>query len=86
MIDLLFGIATLLFCVAVFIQIHKNYKIKKITSQSILWHVSTLIGLFMILIGHYLGGFWFSFFITVVNIFERITIIIQIKIYWVGET
>ena len=83
MIDILFGMATLIFSVTMFIQIHKNYKIKKITSQSMLWHVSTLVGLFMVLIGHYLGGFWFSFFITIVNIIERLVISIQIKIYWV---
>lgn len=81
-IDLLFGLATLIFSVTMFIQIHKNYKIKKITSQSMLWHVSSLIGLFLVLMGHYIGGFWFSFFITITNILERITIIIQIKIYW----
>lgn len=83
MIDLLFGMATLIFSITMFIQIHKNYKIKKITSQSMLWHVSTIVGLFMVLIGHYLGGFWFSFFITIVNIIERFVIVIQIKIYWV---
>lgn len=84
MIDLLFGMATLIFSVTMFIQIHKNYKIKKITSQSMLWHVSTLVGLFMVLIGHYIGGYWFSFLITITNIIERTVIIIQIKIYWVG--
>ena len=84
MIDLLFGMATLIFSATMFIQIHKNYKIKKIISQSMLWHVSTIVGLFMVLIGHYLGGFWFSFFITIVNIIERFIIVIQIKIYWVG--
>ena len=83
MIDLLFGIATLIFSITIFIQIHKNYKIKKITSQSMLWHVSTLVGLSMVLIGHYIGGFWFSFYITIVNIIERMIIVIQIKIYWV---
>lgn len=86
MIDFLFAIATLIFSVTMFIQIHKNYKIKKITSQSILWHISSLVGLFIVLVAHYIGGFWFSFFITIVNILERITIIIQIRIYWVGET
>lgn len=84
MIDFLFGVATVLFSLSMFIQIHKNYKIKKITSQSILWHITTLVGLFMILLGHYLGGFWFSFVITIVNIIERAIIIIQIKTYWVG--
>lgn len=84
MIDLLFGTATLLFSICICIQIYKNYKIKKITSQSILWHIFTLIGLFLVLIGHAIGGFWFSFCITVVNIIERAIIIIQIKIYWVG--
>lgn len=84
MIDLLFGIATLLFCISVCIQIHKNYKVKKVTSQSISWHLLTLIGLFMILIGHYMGGFWFSFFITIINIIQRAIIVIQIKMYWVG--
>ena len=82
MIDLLFGIATLIFSVTMFIQIHKNYKIKKITSQSMLWHVSSLVGLFMVLIGHYMGGFWFSFVVTISNIIERFIIIVQIKIYW----
>ena len=84
MIDFLFGVATVLFSLSMSIQIYKNYKIKKITSQSILWHVTTLIGLFMVLLGHYLGGFWFSFVITVVNMIERAIIIIQIKTYWVG--
>ena len=83
MIDLLFGIATLLFSICIFIQIYKNYKIKKITSQSMLWHISTLIGLILVLIGHAIGGFWFSFVITIVNIVERAIIIIQIKMYWV---
>lgn len=83
MIDLLFGIATILFSVSMTIQIYKNYKIKKITSQSTLWHITTLIGLFMILTGHYIGGFWFSFYITIVNIIERVIIVIQIKMYWV---
>lgn len=82
-IDFLFGLATLIFSVTMFIQIHKNYKIKKITSQSLLWHISSLVGLFIVLIAHYLGGFWFSFIITITNILERITIIIQIKMYWV---
>lgn len=84
LIDFLFGSATLLFCVTIFIQIHKNYKIKKITSQSILWHIFTLFGLVLILIGHGMGEFWFSFFITIINIFERLALVIQIKIYWVG--
>lgn len=84
MIDLLFGIATLIFSVTMLIQIHKNYKIKKITSQSMLWHISTLVGLSMVLIGHYMGGYWFSFFITIINIVERAIIITQIKMYWVG--
>lgn len=83
MIDYLFGIATLIFSVTMSFQIYKNYKIKKITSQSMLWHVSTIVGLFMVLIGHYLGGFWFSFIITIVNIIERFIIVTQIKIYWV---
>ena len=85
MIDILFGFATILFSVSITIQIYKNYKIKKITSQSMLWHITTLIGLFMILIGHFLGGFWFSFIVTIVNILERAIIVMQIKIYWVGE-
>lgn len=86
MIDLLFGTATLIFSICIFIQIHKNYKIKKITSQSILWHISTLIGLVLVLMGHGIGGYWFSFVITIVNIIERAIIIIQIRIYWVGDT
>lgn len=85
MIDLLFAIPTLIFSIAILIQIYKNYKIKKITSQSYLWHLSTLLGLMMILIGHYMGGYWFSFVITIVNIFERAILIIQIKKYWVGD-
>ena len=85
MIDILFGFATILFSVSITIQIYKNYKIKKITSQSMLWHITTLIGLLMILIGHFLGGFWFSFIVTIVNILERAIIVMQIKIYWVGE-
>ena len=83
MIDFLFGIATLLFCTTIFIQIHKNYKIKKITSQSMLWHVCSFFGLMLILIGHAIGGFWFSFCITIINLIERVIIIIQIRIYWV---
>ena len=83
MIDFLFGFATLLFCVTIFIQIHKNYKIKKITSQSLLWHFFTLIGLIFILIGHGMGEYWFSFSITIINIVERLILVIQIKIYWV---
>jgi len=81
-IDLLFGLATLIFSVTMFIQIHKNYKVKKITSQSMLWHVSSLVGLFLVLLGHYIGGYWFSFIITITNIIERMTLIIQIKLYW----
>jgi len=84
MIDLLFGIATLLFCFTISIQIFKNYKIKKITSQSMLWHVFTLVGLLLILVGHYFGGYWFSFYITIINMIQRAIIIIQIKTYWVG--
>ncbi|GAG86364.1 unnamed protein product, partial [marine sediment metagenome] len=79
MIDLLFGIATLLFCISISVQIHKNYKIKKITSQSILWHICTLTGLILILIGHGIGGYWFSFFITIVNIFQRLALVIQLR-------
>lgn len=84
MIDILFGVPTLIFSVAIFIQIYKNYKIKKITSQSYLWHLSTLVGLVMVLMGHYIGGYWFSFFITIVNVGERAIILIQIRKYWVG--
>lgn len=84
MMDLLFGTATLIFCFTISIQIFKNYKIKKITSQSILWHILTTFGLILILIGHGVGGYWFSFYITIINIIQRIIIVIQIKIYWVG--
>lgn len=83
MIDFLFGFATLLFCITVFIQIHKNYKIKKITSQSMLWHICSFFGLILILIGHGIGGYCFAFVITIINLVERLILIIQIKIYWV---
>lgn len=84
-VDYLFSVSTLICCFTVFIQIHKNYKIKKIISQSILWHIFSLVGLFIILLGLVIAGYWFSFCITIVNICERIVLIIQIKIYWCGN-
>lgn len=85
-VDLLFAGATFIFSMAVLYQIYKNYKIKKVTSQSSLWHIATVLGLCLILLGHIVGGFWLSVFITIFNMIERITLIIQIKIYWVDDS
>lgn len=84
-VDLCFSVATLIFAVTIFFQIHKNYKIKKVTSQSLLWHFSTTIGLCIILIGHIIAGYWFSVFITIFNIIERMILMLQIRRYWVGD-
>lgn len=85
-VDLCFFIATLIFSLMVLDQIYKNYKIKKITSQSMLWHFGTFIGLFFVLYGHFHGGYWLSVIITVFNIIERVILIFQIKKYWIDLT
>ena len=80
-IDLIFAIATITFILAIFPQMHKNYRLKKIKSQSIPWHIITVLGLCGIGFGHILCGYWISVLTTIVQIVERIILIGQIKYY-----
>ena len=80
-IDIIFAGATTTFIFAILPQILKNYQIKRIKSQSVLWHVITIFGLSAIAIGHILCGFWISVLATIVQIVERIILIGQIKYY-----
>ena len=80
-IDLIFAVATVTFIFAIFPQILKNYRVKRIKSQSILWHLITIFGLCGIGVGHILCGYWISVLATVIQIVERIILMAQIKYY-----
>ena len=85
-IDLIFAMATITFIFAIFPQIHKNFKLKRIKSQSTVWHIITIFGLCGIGFGHVLCGYWVSVLATVIQIVERMILIGQIKYYKVdGE-
>ena len=80
-IDLIFAVATIIFIFAILPQIVKNFQVKRIKSQSILWHLITVCGLGGICIGHILCGYWISVLATVVQITERMVLIWQIIFY-----
>ena len=80
-IDLIFAIATISFILAILPQIYKNFQLKKIKSQSVIWHVITILGLCGIGFGHILCGYWVSVLATAIQIGERIVLILQIKYY-----
>lgn len=83
--DIIVFLANIFLTIGIIPQLIKNYKTKNVESHCVFWHISTIVGLVLLMMFYSSLGLWFATVGLTVTVGFRLTIIYQIFKYKVKE-